>query len=97
MGPTGAGKSTVSSNHLFARFMAYLSSAQFIDIATGQNGHTVRHGLQSEKSEIRAVRVNHPKTDDPITFIDTPGLHDTSMSDIGILTMIAEWLVKMWV
>jgi len=81
---------------LFARFMVYLSSTQIINVATGWNEHTVRHGLQSEKSGIWAVHMNHPKTDNPVTFIDMPGLHDTYMSDIGILTMIAEWLVKMW-
>jgi hypothetical protein len=74
-----------------------LTTAQFIDIATEQDGGTVGHGLQSHTSIIRAVRVNHPTTSKPVIFIDTPGFDDTFKSDTEILTMIAEWLVKMWV
>jgi len=66
----------------------------FIDIATGQDGHTVGHGLESETSDIRAVRVKHPTTGDPVILVDTPGFDDSFKSDVEILTTIAEWLVK---
>jgi hypothetical protein len=41
--------------------------------------------------------VNHPATNDPVVFIDTPGFDDASMEDTVILMTIAEWLVKVWV
>jgi GTPase Era involved in 16S rRNA processing len=69
---------------------------QFVDTATKQHGGTIGHGLQSHTSDIRAVRVNHPATNEPMIFIDTPGFNDTSRSDAEILAMIAEW-VEMWV
>jgi predicted GTPase len=92
MGPTGAGKSNVSTG-LPERFQVPLSTTQFIDVATKQDGHTVGHKLESETSDIRAVRVAHPITGSPVVLVDTPGFDDSSKSDEEILTMIANWLV----
>jgi hypothetical protein len=72
-----------------------LTTMQFVNVATQQDGHTIGHGLRSHTSDIRAVRVNHPATNSPVVLIDTPGFDDTFKSDTEILTMIAEWLVKM--
>jgi len=66
----------------------------FIEYATRQDGRTIGHGLQSYTSDIRSVRTNHPKDGRPVVFVDTPGFDDTYKSDLEILTMIAEWLVK---
>jgi len=68
--------------------------SNFIDVATQQDGHTVGHKLESETSDIRAVRVDHPITGSPVVLVDTPGFDDSSKSDVEILTMIAGWLVK---
>ena len=93
MGPAGSGKSTVSLEHLLFK-SSYVCScrAKFINIATQQDGHTVGHGLESAPSTIRAVRVKHPITGEPVIFIDTPGLDDTKKPDTEILSMIASWL-----
>jgi hypothetical protein len=74
--------------------LVFLSDTQFIDIATEQDGNTVGHGMKSQTSDIRAVRVKHPTTGDPVIFVDTPGFDDTYKSDVEILTMIAVWLTK---
>jgi hypothetical protein len=93
MGPTGSGRSTVRS--YFADRLPFFSKAiQFINVATGQAGGTVGHHLKSCTSDIRAVRVNHPATGIPVTFIDTPGFDDSVKTDMEILTLIADWLVK---
>jgi predicted GTPase len=38
--------------------------------------------------------VNHPNTGESVIFVDTPGFDDSEKTDLAILTMIAEWLVK---
>jgi len=38
--------------------------------------------------------VNHPTTGNLVVLVETPGFDDSSKSDIEILTMIADWLVK---
>jgi predicted GTPase len=93
MGPTGAGKSTVSADPFFPCFQLILTRTQLIDVATGQNGHTVGHRMESHTSDIRAVRVSHPLSDHPTVFVDTPGFDDTYKSDTEILSIIANWLV----
>ena len=93
IGPTGAGKSTVSADPFFRRFQLILTRTQLIDLATGQNGHTVGHGMKSHTSDIRAVRVSHPLSGHPMVFVDTPGFDDTYKTDTEILSIIANWLV----
>ncbi|KIM82896.1 hypothetical protein PILCRDRAFT_820190 [Piloderma croceum F 1598] len=66
----------------------------FIDRATRQDGGTIGHGLRSFTNDIRTVRANHPIDGRPVVFVDTPGFDDTYKSDMEILTMIADWLVK---
>jgi hypothetical protein len=67
---------------------------QFIKTATGQGGQTIGHGLRSFTDTIRSVRVPHPVDGKPVVLVDTPDFGDTTKSDIEILAMIAEWLVK---
>jgi hypothetical protein len=71
-----------------------VTRTQVIDVATGQDGHTVGHGMKSHTSDIRSVRVPHPTLGHPMIFVDTPGFDDTYKSDTEILTIIANWLVK---
>ncbi|KZP04215.1 hypothetical protein FIBSPDRAFT_767786, partial [Athelia psychrophila] len=68
----------------------------FINHATRQNSGTVGHSLQSETSEIRAVRTKHPDEQGSVILIDTPGFNDTNRSDIEILAQIAGWFVKVY-
>ncbi|KAF9467103.1 hypothetical protein BDZ94DRAFT_1280464 [Collybia nuda] len=53
---------------------------------------TAGDSLHSETSQIRAIRVLHPRTKLPIVLVDTPGFNDTNMSDTQVLSMIAKWL-----
>jgi len=66
----------------------------FINIATGQDGQTIGHGMESHTATIRAVRVRHPSMNEFVVFVDTPGFDDTYKPDVEILRMIADWLVK---
>jgi hypothetical protein len=49
--------------------------------------------MKSYTSDIRAVRVKHPTTGDPVIFVDTPGFDDTYKSEVEILQIISDWLV----
>jgi len=66
----------------------------FIECATRQDGRTVGHKLRSFTSEIRTVRITHPKNNRKVVFVDTPGFDDTTKTDVEILSMIADWLVQ---
>jgi len=66
----------------------------FIERATRQDGQTVGRGLRSFTEDIRTVRITHPANGHPILLVDTPGFDDTSKSDVEILAMIANFLVK---
>ncbi|KZP06621.1 hypothetical protein FIBSPDRAFT_764093 [Athelia psychrophila] len=68
----------------------------FINYATRQDGSSIGHSLQSQTSEIRAVRCLHPVDKGPIIFVDTPGFDDTYKSDIEILSLIAGWFVAVY-
>ncbi|KZP04212.1 hypothetical protein FIBSPDRAFT_767781 [Athelia psychrophila] len=68
----------------------------FIEYATRQSGRSIGHSLQSETSEIRAVRTKHPDDQGSVIFVDTPGFDDTNRSDIEILAQIAGWFVKVY-
>jgi predicted GTPase len=93
MGPTGAGKSTVSTDLSSLLHFVIVTHIQLIDLATGQDGYTVGHGMKSHTSDIRSVRVPHPTLGHPMVFVDTPGFDDTYKSDTEILTLIANWLL----
>jgi len=67
---------------------------KFIERATRHNGQTVGRGLRSFTEDIRTVRITHPTNGRPILLVDTPGFDDTSKSDVEILAMIANFLVK---
>jgi len=67
----------------------------FIDCAARQDGQTIGHKLRSFTSDIRTVRIDH-STLGSVVFVDTPGFDDTTKSDVEILTMIANWLVKVY-
>jgi hypothetical protein len=69
-----------------------LTILQFIERATGQGDEAVNHNWKSEATEIRPIRVTHPRHG-PVVFVDTPGLDDTFTSDTVIVGKITEWLV----
>lgn len=79
MGPSGVGKTT------------------FINYATQRSGR-VNHSLQSDTADLRFSRIEQRSSSisPPLSlvFVDTPGFDDANKSDIEILTMIAEFLVK---
>lgn len=54
----------------------------------------VGHSLRSYTSNIQEIRVQHPSKGYPVVFIDTPGFDDTYRSDMDVLSLIADWLVK---
>jgi len=67
---------------------------QFVEIATGQVGHTIGHKMKSKTSDIQAVKAPHPITREPVVFVDTPGFDDTYKSDTDIVMMVANWLIQ---
>jgi len=68
----------------------------FIECATRQDDRTIGRGLRSFTEDIRIVRTIHPNDGRPILFADTPGFDDTSKSDVEILILIADFLVKIY-
>ncbi|CCA72593.1 hypothetical protein PIIN_06530 [Serendipita indica DSM 11827] len=65
----------------------------FINYATRGDGGGIGHAL---KSCTDTINVTPAKIgDDVVVFVDTPGFDDTFKSDIEILSMIAEFLVKL--
>ncbi|KZP23368.1 hypothetical protein FIBSPDRAFT_1015410, partial [Athelia psychrophila] len=69
----------------------------FIEYVTQlESGGSVRHGLQPDSSVTQAVRTKHPKDQDPITFIDTPGFDDAKRTDTETLAQIASWFAKVY-
>jgi len=66
----------------------------FIHYATGRGSTTVGHRWKSSTTDIESVSVTHPTDGHPIIFVDTPGFDHSSMSDMEVLTMISDWLVK---
>jgi len=67
----------------------------FIDCAARQNGQTIGHKLRPFTSAIQTVRIDH-STLGSVVFVDTPGFDSTTKSDVEILTMISNWLVKVY-
>ena len=93
MGPTGAGKSTVS-------FLGFNSSQcrslipppQFINKAAGLETAEVGHCLESCTHQIQVVRCFDKNQNRRIVFVDTPGFDDTNISDFDIIQLVADWL-----
>ena len=95
MGPTGAGKSTVSSPPLnFFSSILMTTSPKFIERATSRSEQTVGHDLCSLTADIRTARIPHPIDGHPVLFVDTPGFDDTFKSDVEIVDLIAKFLVR---
>jgi hypothetical protein len=68
---------------------------KFVECATRQAAQSVGHKLRSCTTDIRTVRITHPDDGRPLLLVDTPGFDDTVKSDVEILIMIADYLVKM--
>ena len=93
MGPTGAGKSTVSFSRFDSSLISFTDPApQFINKAAGLEGTEVGHGLESCTHQIQVVRCLDTQQDRQIVFVDTPGFDDTNISDFDVLQVVADWL-----
>lgn len=89
MGPTGVGKSTVST---FSLDDFSGSVLQFINTAVGHTVTPVGHDLQSCTKKIQPFIV--PREEDStsrIVFVDTPGFDDTNAAD-RTPRIIAAWV-----
>jgi len=64
----------------------------FIERATRQESGTVGHKLRTCTTDIRSVNIIHPENGRSVVFVDTPGFDGPSMSDVQILSMIADFL-----
>jgi len=89
MGPTGSGKSSVSSIEVYHAIVGL--HAQFIATATGVDIQ-IGHELQSLTADINIVKFECLESDLDIVFVDTPGFDDTNKTDLEILEMLANWL-----
>ena len=74
--------------------MLFLSSRQFINVATGVDTG-VGHDLESCTSEISITKMSFPSYN--IVFVDTPGCDNNRKLDSKILKMISDWLEIMYV
>ena len=92
MGPTGAGKSTVSFLCFNSSQCYSLIYLQFINKAAGLEETEVGHGLESCTYQIQVVRCLDKQQNRRIVFVDTPGFDDTNISDFDILQVVADWL-----
>jgi len=55
----------------------------------------VSDSLTSCTSDIKSVLVQHPKyPTKSVLFVDTVGFDDTVRSDVDVLKMTSDWLVK---
>ena len=83
MGPSGVGKTT------------------FVNYAVRRGARGVNHSLQSDSTKLRFFRTEERSGPNvppqSLVFVDTPGFDDANKSDIEILTMVAEFLVKAYV
>ncbi|KAF9467093.1 hypothetical protein BDZ94DRAFT_1318904 [Collybia nuda] len=64
----------------------------FVNVASTREIQNVGHSLKTETSQIRAIRISHPKTNLPIVLVDTPGFDDAKMTDTQVLSMLENWL-----
>ena len=95
MGPTGAGKSTVSFlSFNSSKCCSLIPPPQFINKAAGLDETEVGHGLESCTHQIQVVpsRCFDKKQNRQIVFVDTPGFDDTNILDLDILQMVADRL-----
>lgn len=95
MGPTGTGKSNVSSSFDFSsRKLRRRITGKFIEVATGITG-LVGHSLQSATKKISIFRLTFPEiVDSDICFVDTPGFDDAYGSDEKTFQAISKFILK---
>ncbi|KAG8797240.1 hypothetical protein FRC16_009108 [Serendipita sp. 398] len=66
----------------------------FINCVAKRGDRGVGHDIESCTSKVSLINVGYTIHDRKVVLVDTPGFDDTYKSDIEILTMIAEFLVK---
>ncbi|KAL4078826.1 P-loop containing nucleoside triphosphate hydrolase protein [Scleroderma yunnanense] len=66
--------------------------SSFVNKAIGNEGDDVEHSLISCTSKIKATRCTIEGS--RVVLVDTPGFNHTNISDLEILKLIADWLVK---
>ncbi|KAG8757894.1 hypothetical protein FRC14_001244 [Serendipita sp. 396] len=65
----------------------------FIAKACSQDDIHINTSLRSESPNIQTFTARHPKTNQRVVFVDTPGFDDTSSSDVETLTQISSWFL----
>ncbi|KAG8800332.1 hypothetical protein FRB91_005936 [Serendipita sp. 411] len=66
----------------------------FINCVAQRGDHGVGHDIESCTADVELIKVGHTIGSRNVVLVDTPGFDDTYRSDIDILTMIAEFLVR---
>jgi hypothetical protein len=91
MGPTGSGKTTVSTrSSISLELMLTTKSNQFINLASG-SGLRVGNGLESCTSDVQTSQA-FLVDGRYVRLVDTPGFDDTTKSDTDVLKLIAAFL-----
>jgi len=97
MGQSGSGKSQVRlliSNG----FQLGIIIEKIIDTLTGEPGQRATESFNSVTQVLEAIRIlDHEIYRSRIVLVDTPGFNHSSKTDEEILSMIREWLEKMYV
>jgi hypothetical protein len=103
VGPAGAGKSNVSAScprlPCANRFNGPpLFATQFVDTTAGvppPGSEHVGHGLGACTTDVRAVRVHHPRVEGrEIILLDTPGFDEMGTTEDDVYQMIIDWTKK---
>jgi len=66
---------------------------QFINVASAEKGGaTVSDSLTSTNLEVRHFGVRHPRTAEPVIFVEPPGFDHLNVPNGEILGIINEWI-----
>lgn len=105
MGPTGAGKSSVSAPCFGSRFPMLTFVPKFINALIGETKVEVGHSYKSCTVSLQPVNIPQRLVEEnlpgwgpghvkDVILVDTPGFDDTHTSDSDILKSIANWLAE---
>ncbi|PPR00096.1 hypothetical protein CVT24_008998 [Panaeolus cyanescens] len=98
MGPTGAGKSSVSTKNGLYDTPANNELRKFIEALAGHDQSQISiasdqlDGFTQSVSAYRVTGVAHSKDSGPIFVIDTPGFADAKTSEMDIVLRIQKWM-----
>lgn len=63
--------------------------------ASGKGEEAIGHDLENPPADVRVVRADCKVNGHNVVFVDTPPFDDSLRTDIEVLGLIAEFLVKM--